>query len=179
MGKYRGMSRSSTNEYYYIPGKTRSRFPGVVFWRVNGPLPCTPSERDGLSDSLRLLGTLYPLSPLKRSSSVLDTRSSPLSSPLQISDNTSLICLGGSVSGMGFGEPVQKSFKYCCYSSSQVRRLRLNKRLFFFIWYQYNESGDRENQSQYKKKWRLTPSQSSLKCCSSLLLRRSFRWLSQ
>ena len=101
------MSRSSTNEYYYIPEKIRSRFPGVVFWRVNGPLPCTPSERDGLSDSLRLLGTLYPLSPLKRSSSVLDTRSSPLSSELRISDNTSSICLGGSVSGMGFGEPAK------------------------------------------------------------------------
>lgn len=79
----------------------------MVFWRVNGPLPCTPSERDGLSDSLRLLGTLYPLSPLKRSSSVLDTRSSPLSSELRISDYTSSICLGGSVSGMGFGEPAK------------------------------------------------------------------------
>ena len=79
----------------------------MVFWRVNGPLPCTPSERDGLSASLRLLGTSHPLNPLKRSGSVLNTRSSPLSPELRISDDTSLICLGGSVSGMGFGEPAK------------------------------------------------------------------------
>lgn len=127
------MSRSSTNEYYYIPEKTRSRFPGVVFWRVNGPLPCTPSERDGLSDSLRLLGTLYPLSPLKRSSSVLDTRSSPLSSELRISDNTSSICLGGSVSGMGFGEPA-KIVQILLLFLLSSKKVKTEQKVVFFLY---------------------------------------------